>query len=120
MLFMGFVFHSYVRESRGRTESKWFLASLLTVQVYCVSDIFAAVFKNSTAPGAGTVLWIANTVYITIPLILIVFWNKYIIEHTRTYYTPGKALKFLDRTLPLISLLFILIAFSTHPQHLLS
>ena len=46
LVFVWVCFYIYLRESRGLSESKWFLATLVTVQVHCIVDSFAALFKK--------------------------------------------------------------------------
>lgn len=117
LLFIGFVLYTYVKESRGLTESRWFIAALITVQVYCISDILAAVFKNQTVQGARFILWTANAVYIAIPLVLVIFWNQYIKEHIRACYHAGKTIRCLDKTVLIVSLILCLYALSTPWTH---
>ena len=62
LVFVWVCFYTYLRESRGLSESKWFLATLVTVQVYCIVDSFAALFKNQMFPGARAVLWAASAI----------------------------------------------------------
>lgn len=111
-LFVAFVLYSYARESRGLTESKWFVLSLVTVQVYCIADIIAALFKNRVFFGARALLLASNTIYIAIPIILVLFWNRYISEHTRAYYRPARIFRFLDRFFPIAAYIICAIALS--------
>lgn len=117
LVFTAFVFYTYVRESRGLSESRWFLATLGTVQLYCIVDIFAALFKNQTIPSARAILWASNAIYIAIPLILVIFWNQYIREHVRAYYQPGKIIRRLDVIMPAASVVLCVIALSTPLTH---
>lgn len=116
-MFIAFVLFTYIRESRGLTESKWFISVLLAVQVYCLADIFAAVFKNQTFSGARTILWIANDIYITLPLILVIFWNQYIREHIRAYYKAGNRIRRLDNFMIAVAIAALLISLSTPFTH---
>ncbi len=116
-LFVAFVLYSYIRESRGLAEAGWFVSALVTVQVYCIADICAAVFKNQTFPGARTILWAANTIYIMIPLALVIFWNRYVTEHMRALYHPGKVFRFLDKAMPIVSLAVCAVCLSTPVTH---
>lgn len=116
-LFVSFVFYTYTKDSFGLTEAKWFMSALVTVQVYCIVDILAAIFKNKTFTGARAILWVSNIIYTTIPLILIIFWNFYITEHTRNYYYPGKYFKLLDKIIPSISVIMCVVSFSTPLTH---
>ncbi len=116
-LLVSFILYSYIRESSGLTEAKWFISALVTVQIYCIVDVLAAVFKNQTIYCARFILWFANTVYITIPVFLIIFWSSYVTEHMRSQYKPGKFLKGLDKIIPAVSILVCIISLSTPLTH---
>ena len=116
-LFVSFLLYHHIREYRGLAEAKWFRFALVTVLVYCVADVVAAIFKNQVCTGARIVLWISNSLYITIPLILIIFWNLYITEHMRAYFDPGKVFRLTDRVLSIISIIICAISLSTPITH---
>lgn len=116
-LFMSFIMYSYIHESRGLAEAKWFISSLVTVQLYCIADVLSALFKGSMLPGARAVLWCSNTVYITIPLVLIILWNNYISAHMRPHWQAGKVFRQLDLTISAVSLLICGWAVSTPLTH---
>lgn len=115
--FIAFVFFSYIREEHGKAESKWFIALLATGQMYCLADIFAALFKQETMMGARAILWIANVIYVATPLILVVLWNQYVKDHIRVYYQFGRFFRTLDWLMSCTAVALCIYVFLTPLTH---
>ncbi len=117
MMFLAFILYTYRRESSGLTEAKSFTIALIGAQIYCVSDMIAAVFKNEMFTGARALLWAANTIYVIMPLFLAIVWQRYTSEHVRKYfkYTPKMILT--DKIIASVSAIIALIGVTTPLTH---
>lgn len=117
MLFMAFVLYSYMHESKGLAEARWFIASILGVEIYCFSDILSACFKNRAFTGARMILWTSNAVYISMPLVLAIIWQRYSINHMRRFHVLDKKFDFIDRVILYASVIICLLSLSSPITH---
>lgn len=117
MVIMAFMLHSYARESKGMAEAKWFNASIIGVEIYCLADILSALFKNQPGTGARTILWISNTIYIAFPLFLAIFWHRYSYNRMIRLHAFHKGKGFLDRLMLVSSLIALVLALSSPISH---
>ncbi len=87
MIILGILLFLYSREKRGKAESPWYKALLWSIILYCIADIIAIIFRGRSGSGVRAILWTANTIYVTLPLLMVVLWGKY----TRAKSTQKKA-----------------------------
>ncbi len=71
------VYFIYRRNERG-AEKKYFAAEIFAMITYCVCDIAAAFFKGMDFTGVRIVLLTANTLYVAMPLLIAVLWERYL------------------------------------------
>lgn len=55
-----------------------FKCILLSIMLFCVSDIVSIVFRESNFEFSSIILFISNTLYLFFPLLVGYFWNIYI------------------------------------------
>ena len=85
MLLLVFVLVAYVKEMRGSSEARYYIAEIVEIMIYCLSDMVAAVCKGNLFPGVRLVLLVANAVYVALPGIMVATWGQYIYLHMKKY-----------------------------------
>lgn len=85
ILLLAFVLVAYIKEMRGAAEAVYYKAEIVGIMIYCLSDMVAAICKGENFPGVRAILWLANTIYIALPALLVVLWGHYIVAHMKRF-----------------------------------
>lgn len=85
ILLLAFVLIAYLKEMRGSSQARYYIAEIIEIMIYCLSDMVAAVCKGNTFPGVRLVLKTANAVYVALPGIMVATWGQYIFLHMKKY-----------------------------------
>lgn len=103
----------FSRNTKGSAESIWYKALVCCVVLYCVSDTFAVLFRGAQGDQARTILWIANTIYITTPIVMLVCWGRYTNLHTFSAYKFPEWTRAISYVLLAVVFVTTLLSFST-------
>ncbi len=114
ILLLAFVLVAYVREMRGAAEAVYYRAEIVGIMIYCLSDMAAAICKGENFPGVRHILWLANTVYIAFPALLVVLWGHYIIAHMKKYGFCKSSFDRIFRVLVMIGFVVTMTSPVTH------
>ena len=107
----------FTRNTKGSAESIWYKALIWCVVLYCVADTVAVLFRGVQGSEARIILWLVNTAYVTIPIIMLACWGRYTNLHTATAYQFPAWTKTLNKILLVIALATALLALSTPFTH---
>ena len=113
MIILGIILFLYSKEKGGKAESLWYKALIWGLILYCITDIIAIVYRGKTGLGARYILWIVNTIYVTLPLLLVVFWGKYTKARTILYYDFGKKTDIAEKIMYSVAIIVAVISFTT-------
>jgi len=82
---LAFILFAYIKEMQRAAEVFYYSFAIIQTFFYCIIDIVAAMCKNMSFPGVRIVLLLMNTIYIVIPLIMSVTWEKYVTTRMARY-----------------------------------
>lgn len=77
MVILGFILWAYIRDGHKKAESVYYKAAIIELMIYCLSDIVAAAFKGNPSHNARIILFIANSLYVSMSLIIAFTWELY-------------------------------------------
>ena len=103
----------FSRNTKGSAESIWYKALICCVVIYCVSDTFAVLFRGTQGGYARMVLWVANTLYVTMPVFMLVCWGRYTNLRTSRAFEFPEWTKTFNKVLFAIALVTTLLCLST-------
>ena len=113
ILINGIILFLYSKEKRGRAESPWYKGLVWSIILYCITDIIAIVFRGKPGEGARMILWIVNTIYVTLPVFLAILWGGYTDAKTRLFYKFGKKFVIAERIVYVIALILGIVSLTT-------
>ncbi|MCR4955250.1 MAG: GGDEF domain-containing protein [Lachnospiraceae bacterium] len=117
LIILSILLCSYSGGKRGQADGFWYKALICMIQLYCVCDIFAIVFKGKPGTGASVILWIANTMYLTLPMLMVLCWVEFTKIRTATDYKfSGWVLKF-DKIVLTVGLITVALSLSSPVTH---
>ena len=67
----------YIGDRKNAADSIHFRIMILDILVYCIVDIIAALCKSMSFTGVRTVLYVSNSIYIAMPIFLVLRWESY-------------------------------------------
>ncbi len=109
IIILAFIMYMDSAESRGRAERCGYRRVIMTIILYCLSDMAAITLRGTTLPWARIILQLANTIYVALPLLMLVLWEQYIHFHTSAYYTFSPKMIRFDHILYIgVMVLFVL------------
>ncbi|MDD6656068.1 MAG: GGDEF domain-containing protein [Lachnospiraceae bacterium] len=114
MVLLAFVLVAYIKEIHGASEGGYCKAEIIGIMLYCLSDMVAAICKSETFPGARLILWLANTIYIAFPALLVVLWGHYIVAHMEKFgFRKGR----FDRIFRILVMIGFMITLTSPVTH---
>lgn len=113
ILINGIILFLYSKEKRGRAESPWYKGLVWSIILYCITDMIAIVFRGKPGGGARMILWIVNTIYVTLPVFLAILWGGYTDAKTRLFFKFGKRFVIAERIVYVIALILGIVSLTT-------
>ena len=103
----------FSRNTKGSADSIWYKALICCVVLYCISDTLAVLFRGMQGDQARAVLWVANTLYVTMPVFMLACWGRYTSLRTSAAYQFPEWTKVFNKVLLAIALVTALLSLST-------
>lgn len=114
IVLLALVFVAYIKEMHGASEGGYCKAEIIGIMLYCLSDMVAAICKSETFPGVRLILWLANTIYIAFPALLVVLWGHYIVAHMEKFgFRKGR----FDRIFRILVMIGFMITLTSPVTH---
>lgn len=114
IVLLAFVLVAYIREMRGAAEAEYYKAEIVGIMIYCLSDMVAAICKGESFPGVRLILWLANTIYIALPALLVVLWGHYIVAHMKKFGFRKGSVDRIFRVLVMVGFVVTMTSPMTH------